>query len=86
MIAAVGPGGHFGRSHTAAHVRHEFFMPDIADRLPREAWEAAGSSDTARRAKQAAIKILKEHNPLGFEPDLEKMLVEKYAGIKQIQI
>ncbi len=83
VIAEVGPGGHFlDHSHTFEHVRKEFYIPTHADRSQRSVWEAEGSKDSFTRANEEAKRILKEHKPLGFSEDMEKVLREKYKGIK----
>lgn len=85
VIAAVGPGGHFlAHPHTARYLREEFFFPSVADRRPREIWEADGGADAAQRAKDKVVQILSEHRPLGFDEDLEKTLLAKYTGIKRL--
>ncbi len=83
VIAEVGPGGHFlAHMHTAKNVRKEFFFPKVADRQPRKAWEAAGSTDAFQRGQVEARRILSDYKPLGFEEDMEKFLRNKYPGIK----
>jgi trimethylamine---corrinoid protein Co-methyltransferase len=85
IIREVGPGGHFlDHEHTVTHVRDEFYFPQLADRQQRVVWEAEGSKDTFTRAHEKARYILKNHVPLGFKEDLEKLLHEKYTTIKKI--
>ncbi len=85
VVAEVGPGGHFlDHPHTVKHVRNEFYFPTHADRSQRSVWEAEGSKDSFTRAHEEARRILTEHKPLGFSEDMEKLLYEKYKGIKQI--
>jgi len=85
IIKEVGPGGHFlDHEHTVTHVRNEFYFPQLADRQQRVVWEREGSKDTFTRAHEVARRILKNHVPLGFSEDLEKVLHEKYSTIKKI--
>jgi len=85
VIAEVGPGGHFlDHSHTYNNVRSEFYFPTHSDRQQRSVWEEEGSKDSFTRAHEEAKKILAEHKPLGFKEDMEKMLLEKYKGIKKL--
>ena len=84
IISEVGPGGHFlSHLHTAKNVRKEFFIPTVADRLPRKEWEAEGAKDAAERARLEAGRILAGHKPLGFSEDMERLLRQKYSGIKK---
>lgn len=86
IIAKVGPGGHFlDHPHTAKHVRDEFYFPSFADRQQRNDWEEAGSEDSLTRAHKKATDILANHKPLGLGEDMEKHLVEKYKGIKELK-
>jgi len=83
IIEEVGPGGHFlDHEHTVAHVRNEFYFPRLADRQQRLAWEEEGSKDAFTRAHEHARKILDTHESMGFSEDMEKLLREKYTGIK----
>jgi len=85
VIEEVGPGGHFlDHPHTYNNVRSEFYFPTHSDRQQRTVWEAEGSKDSFTRAHEEAKKILTEHKSLGFEKDMEKMLLEKYKGIKKV--
>ncbi len=84
VIRSVGPGGNFlAEEHTARNVRKEFFMPKVADRNTRDKWENMGSPDTHTRAREKAQKLLREHKPLGFPEEVEKLLVDRYQGIKK---
>jgi trimethylamine---corrinoid protein Co-methyltransferase len=83
IIEEVGPGGHFlAHEHTVAHVRNEFYFPRLADRQQRVVWEEEGSKDAFTRAHEQARKILDTHQSMGFSEDMEKLLREKYTGIK----
>jgi trimethylamine--corrinoid protein Co-methyltransferase len=83
IIEEVGPGGHFlDHPHTVQHVRNEFYFPKLSDRQQRVVWEEAGSKDAFTRAHEEARCILEKHKSLGFTEDMEKLLREKYKGIK----
>ncbi len=85
VIEEVGPGGHFlDHPHTVEHVREEFYFPTHSDRQQRSVWEAEGSRDSFTRAHEEARRILTEHKPLGFDEDMERLLLEKYKGIKKV--
>lgn len=83
IISEVGPGGNFlAHRHTAKHMRSEFFFPRVADRQVRKNWEAAGSLDTAERAKKMAGEILQEHRSLGLDEEIETLLRKNHPGVK----
>jgi trimethylamine--corrinoid protein Co-methyltransferase len=73
VIDRVGPGGHFlMEEHTMRHMRSELYYPSpIFDRKKRELWEQDGASDAWERAREAARRILEEHQaePLGSDLD-----------------
>jgi trimethylamine--corrinoid protein Co-methyltransferase len=58
-ISRTGPGGHYLEDeHTLRHMRREFVIPHIADRLNRSAWGQAGSLDARRRASRQVEALL----------------------------
>jgi trimethylamine--corrinoid protein Co-methyltransferase len=64
VIKDVGIGGNFlSQPHTANHFREEFYLPDIVERLPREAWEAQEVRGMEAKAREKARRILAEHHP-----------------------
>ncbi len=72
LIKSVGPGGHFmAEDHTADHMHDEFFFPELSDREPREAWEAAGAQDASQRAKERVREILATHEPAPIPPEID---------------
>jgi len=61
LIEQVGPGGEFiSTDHTLRHMR-EASQPRLFDRSVRAAWEAAGATDLAMRARDEARRVLAEH-------------------------
>lgn len=59
VIKKAGPGGHFISSrHTRTHMRREHYEPTLSNRDFREKWEAEGSKDVFRKAKERVEEIL----------------------------
>ena len=60
VIERVGPGGNYLiQDHTIKHLRSgEFFIPHVADRRGREAWETGERLDARERARRRAKEIL----------------------------
>jgi trimethylamine--corrinoid protein Co-methyltransferase len=72
VITEVGPGGTFiDTLHTLKHMRTAALLPEIADRSPRQQWEADGARDAHTRAMQRVREILTRDNPAVFSPDVE---------------
>ena len=85
LLDAIGEVGHGGNylSHesTLRHFRDEHFIPTLADRNPRSAWEKAGSKDVVERARERAKGILAHHRPQHLDDDLEREVVKKVEHI-----
>lgn len=83
-IRAAGPGGNFvaGR-HTRKHMRHEHYVPPLADREPRESWEAAGSKPITARAHEVVEGILGEAYTPNIPLDVAKGLMEAFPAISR---
>ena len=61
LIDAVGPAGNFiSSAHTRRHMR-EASQPRLFSRDVRDAWEMAGGTDLAQRARDQARQIVAEH-------------------------
>lgn len=59
VIRQAGPGGNFvSNRHTRRFMRSEHYFPHLSDREHLDTWRAAGSQDTARRARARADEIL----------------------------
>ena len=75
VIARVGHGGNFlDLEHTAKHYRSEHYLPQLADRGSRGAWEAKGAKDLAERARAVARDILRSHTPTHMSEDMQQEL------------
>lgn len=81
VIDRVGPGGHFLMDeHTMRHMRSELFYPSpVFDRKKRERWEQDGASDAWERAREAALRILEEHQVEPLGPDLDAWIRKQFA-------
>jgi trimethylamine--corrinoid protein Co-methyltransferase len=72
VIAEVGPGGMFmDHLHTLKRMRTTAFLPEIADRHPRQQWEAGGAKDAHARGLERAREILSQDNPAVLAPEVE---------------
>jgi trimethylamine--corrinoid protein Co-methyltransferase len=82
VIDQVGPGGHYLKvKHTVQHLRTEHYYPTVIfDRQGRELWEQAGASDAWTRAKEAARRILKEHEPERIDPSHDKWIHDRFGS------
>lgn len=78
VIEEVGSEGHYmTRKHTLKHYK-EHYIPVLSDRKPTERW-LLDRDDIRRKAREMALKILKEHKPEELDKDV-KMEIEKYIN------
>ncbi len=75
---ALGPGHFLGHSDTLKCMETEFLYPDMADREPPEAWEAAGSPDILDRAQAKAREILATHYPSHIDTKLDDDMRDRF--------
>lgn len=80
-IDRVGPGGHFlAEDHTMRYMRTEHYYPsDVFDRRGRDQWEQDGATDAWTRAKEAARRILQDHDPEPLDPEVDNWIKERFA-------
>jgi trimethylamine--corrinoid protein Co-methyltransferase len=77
LIHEVGPGGaYIATDHTLEHFRGELLVPDLIDRQNRESWRAAGAPDMPTRAREKALRILADHQPVPLADDVVAQLDE----------
>jgi trimethylamine--corrinoid protein Co-methyltransferase len=83
VIAKVGPGGHFlAEKHTRENLKKEQYMPsEVLDRLSPDAWEKAGSKDSAMRARKRAQTLLRDHKPEPLDGKTEQNLEHEMKKI-----
>jgi len=64
VIKDIGPGGHFLDSdHTLKYFKDEYYQPVLSSTESRHTWISKGSKGVVDNAREATIKILKEHTP-----------------------
>jgi trimethylamine--corrinoid protein Co-methyltransferase len=80
VIEHVGPGGNYLiQDHTIKHLRsNEFFIPHVADRQGREAWEAGERLDGRTRARQRAKEILSQPAENLIPEDLDQEIRKRF--------
>jgi len=82
VIAEVGPGGMFMDTlHTLERMRTTALLPEIADRRPRQEWEADGALDAQARAMRRVREILTGDNPAVFSPDVDARIRAEFEGL-----
>jgi trimethylamine--corrinoid protein Co-methyltransferase len=78
-VQRVGPGGHYLLdAHTVQFMRSELFFPSLADRQNRTVWEAAGKEDTRDRAVARVHRLLREHEPQGLPPEVDRAIRSRF--------
>jgi trimethylamine--corrinoid protein Co-methyltransferase len=81
-IAEAGPGGTFiDSAHTLKRIRTTALLPTLADRLPRDQWQARGALDTHARAMHRVHEILAGENPAVFSPEVDARVRAGFAGL-----
>jgi trimethylamine--corrinoid protein Co-methyltransferase len=82
LIARVGPGGTFmDTRHTLKHMRTTALLPDIADRDPRDQWQAKGALDSQAKAMKRVREILGGDNPAVFAPDVDARIRAEFVDL-----
>jgi trimethylamine--corrinoid protein Co-methyltransferase len=76
---AVRGEGHFLRQdQTINLMRSEYEYPQLADRLPPNVWEEAGSLDIRGQAGMRVQEILSSHYPKYISPDIDDKIRERF--------
>ena len=82
-IREVGPGGHYlGCAHTQANFKEAFWRTQMLDYRPFEAWQEAGSPDTATLATARVAKLLGDYQKPAIDPAVEEALAAFVAERK----
>jgi trimethylamine--corrinoid protein Co-methyltransferase len=82
VIREVGPGGMFAdHAHTLERMRTTGFLPEVADREPRQGWLEKGGLDAQARAMQRVRDILTRDAPSLFAPEVDARLRAEFAGL-----
>jgi len=75
VIDRVGPGGHYlMEDHTLAHMRSEFWRPNLLNRDTLENWQKKGSKPLWERLNQKVRTILQEHESAALSDDVKAEL------------
>jgi len=73
VIRRVGIGGNFlSDEHTVRHLREEFWMPRLFDRLTHTQWAGAGSKTMLDRAIERVDEIMGAHEPDWMDEEMQK--------------
>jgi trimethylamine:corrinoid methyltransferase-like protein len=67
--------------HTSINTRKELFVPKLADRDRRGAWQRNGSKDIIERAREKVNQILESQKGPGISNEVEKEFQEYYKKI-----
>src|SRR5262249_60664406 len=82
VIREVGRGGMFAdHLHTLERMRTTGFLPEIADREPRQGWAEKGGLDAQGRAMQRVRDILTRDAPSLFSPEVDARLRSEFTGM-----
>jgi trimethylamine--corrinoid protein Co-methyltransferase len=82
LIAEVGSGGMFAATeHTLERMRTTMYLPDVADRDPRQLWKERGALESQARALQKAREILTRDNPSAFSPEVDDRIRAEFLGM-----
>ena len=74
-LREIGPGSHFlGAAHTQDNFEQAFYCSTVADNNSFEAWESAGSLDTAARANAVWKRMLADYSPPPLDPSVDEAL------------
>lgn len=81
-IEETGPGGMFlDKDHTFQRMRTVALLPEIADRSPRDQWEAENKPDSQTQAMRRVDEILRRDNPAVFSPDIDARIRAEFDGL-----
>jgi trimethylamine--corrinoid protein Co-methyltransferase len=81
-IEPTSPGAMFmDKVHTIERMRTTALLPEIANRLPRNLWEAKGEPDLQAQALHQVREILVGDNPAVFSLDVDKSIRAEFEGM-----
>jgi trimethylamine--corrinoid protein Co-methyltransferase len=82
VIKAVGPAGMFvDHPHTFERMLSAAYLPDVADRAPRETWIEQGATDMHARALVRVREILTAPNAGAFSADVDARVRAAFGGL-----
>ena len=75
VIREVGSkGSYLKHKHTFAHIKKEIFVPRLFDRYNEPIWAERGGKDLREIAREKALRILKEHQPVPLPDEVRATL------------
>ncbi|MBS7612100.1 trimethylamine methyltransferase family protein [Candidatus Bathyarchaeota archaeon] len=73
VIRRVGVGGNFlSQRHTMMHIRGEFWLPKIFNRLNWEVWKSKGAPAKLEEIRETVSRILSKHEVEPLDPSVER--------------
>jgi trimethylamine--corrinoid protein Co-methyltransferase len=82
VIAEVGPAGMYADNlHTVERMKTTGFLPEVADRDPRQLWIERGGKDSQAHAMERVRDILTSESAAGFTPDEEGRIRASFADL-----
>ena len=85
IIQKVGPGGNFlGEKSTIKNMRSgEWLIPSLGVHEPEKTWERSRKKDILDEAREKIDQILKTHQPLPLDEEIEKELEKIYKKAQE---
>jgi trimethylamine--corrinoid protein Co-methyltransferase len=82
VIAEVGPGGMYADNlHTVERMKTTGFLPEVADRDPRQLWLERGGKDSQAHAMERVRDILTSESAAGFTPEEEDRIRSAFSDL-----
>lgn len=82
LIREVGyTGNYLAAEHTAQHFKDELFIPSLSIRQPYQSWEENGSPSALDRAREKALQVLNDHQPLLLDPTAARAMDDFQAEV-----
>ncbi len=82
LIAEVGPGGMYADNlHTVERMKTTGFLPEVADRDPRQLWLERGGKDSQAHAMGRVRDILTSESAAGFTPEEEGRIRTAFSDL-----
>ena len=83
LLEQVGPGGNYmAEEHTVAHMRGEFYKPELADRSRYDEWVAQGASSMRDRARLRRDALLNRCVVPDIPAALERSIRAQFPEIR----
>lgn len=76
--AVEGTGHYLDQAQTLSLMKTEYLYPRLSDRSRIEEWEAAGSPDIRRRARERVREILRDHYPTHIDPAIDAEIRRRF--------